>query len=87
MVETARIADQWLPLKNGSNMALVNAFANVLINEGLYNKEFVANYTEGFDTFKATVAKYTPEYVRGSPASKPPISAPPFAPMPRRLLP
>lgn len=65
MVETARIADQWLPLKNGSNMALVNAFANVLINEGLYNKEFVANYTEGFDTFKATVAKYTPEYVEG----------------------
>ncbi len=46
MVETARIADQWLPLKNGSNMALVNAFANVLINEGLYNKAFVANYTE-----------------------------------------
>lgn len=65
MVETARIADQWLPLKNGSNMALVNAFANVLINEGLYNKAFVANYTEGFDTFKATVAKYTPEYVEG----------------------
>ncbi len=65
MVETARIADQWLPLKNGSNMALVNAFANVLINEGLYNKAFVANYTEGFETFKATVAKYTPEYVEG----------------------
>ena len=51
--------------QNGSNMALVNAFANVLINEGLYNKAFVANYTEGFDTFKATVAKYTPEYVEG----------------------
>src|SRR5471030_2964359 len=33
-IETARLANLWLPLKNGSNMALVNAFANVLINEG-----------------------------------------------------
>jgi formate dehydrogenase major subunit len=62
-VETARISDLWLPLKNGSNMALVNAFANVLIEEGLYNKEYVAKYTEGFDEYRAMVAKYTPEYV------------------------
>ena len=62
-VETARISDLWLPLKNGSNMALVNAFANVLIEEGLYNKEYVAQYTEGFDEYRAMVAKYTPEYV------------------------
>ncbi|CAH2605555.1 Formate dehydrogenase H (plasmid) [Rhodovastum atsumiense] len=62
-IETARISDMWLPLKNGSNMALVNAFANVLINEGLYNPEYVANYTEGFEEYKKLVAKYTPEYV------------------------
>lgn len=62
-IETARIADQWLPLKNGSNMALVNAFANVLITEGLYKPEYVANFTEGFDEYKTIVAKYTPEYV------------------------
>lgn len=62
-IETARIADLWLPLKNGSNMALVNAFANVLINEGLYKKEYVANFTEGWDEYKATIDKYTPEYV------------------------
>ncbi len=37
-IETARLADLYLPLKNGSNMALVNAFANVLTNEGLYDK-------------------------------------------------
>ncbi|MFE8047226.1 formate dehydrogenase subunit alpha [Brenneria goodwinii] len=62
-IETARIADLWLPLKNGSNMALVNAFANVLINEGLYNKEYVARHTEGFEEYSQIVAKYTPEYV------------------------
>ncbi|MDR3410331.1 MAG: formate dehydrogenase subunit alpha [Formivibrio sp.] len=61
-IETARLADLYLPLKNGSNMALVNAFANVLINEGLFNQAFVANYAEGFDEYKANVAKYTPEY-------------------------
>lgn len=62
-IETARIADLWLPLKNGSNMALVNAFANVLITEELYNKDYVSRYTEGFDEYRAIVAKYTPEYV------------------------
>lgn len=62
-IETARIADLWLPLKNGSNMALVNAFANVLITEELYDKDYVSRYTEGFDEYRAIIAKYTPEYV------------------------
>ncbi|RJX30239.1 MAG: formate dehydrogenase subunit alpha [Oxalobacter sp.] len=62
VIETARIADLYLPLKNGSNMALVNAFANVLINEGLYNKAYTEQFSEGFDAYKQTVAKYTPEY-------------------------
>lgn len=63
MVETARIADQWLPLKNGSNMALINAFANVLIEEGLYDSEFVALHADHFEEYCETVKKYTPEYV------------------------
>jgi formate dehydrogenase major subunit len=62
-IETARLADMWLPLHNGSNMALVNAFANVLIEEELYNKDYVSRYTEGFDEYRALVSKYTPEYV------------------------
>lgn len=62
VIETTRIADLYLPLKNGSNMALVNAFANVLINENLYDKTFTENHSEGFEEYKAMVAKYTPEY-------------------------
>lgn len=62
-IETARIADIWLPLKNGSNMSLVNAFLNVLINENLYNQQYVDRHTEGFNELKAIVDKYTPEYV------------------------
>lgn len=61
--EAARISDLWLPIKNGTNMAVVNAFAHVLIEEELYDKEYVANYTEGFEEYKRLVAKYTPEYV------------------------
>lgn len=62
-IETARLADLYLPLKNGTNMALVNAFANVLINENLYKPDFVGSHAEGFAEYKAAVAKYTPEYV------------------------
>ncbi len=71
VTESARIADLWLQIRNGSNMTLVNAFGNVLIEEGLYNKEYVANYTEGFEEYKAIVARYTPEYaekITGIPA-------------------
>lgn len=71
--EAARIADLWLPINNGANMAMVNACANVLITEGLYNKQYVANYTEGFEEYKAMIAKYTPEYaekITGVPAAK-----------------
>ncbi len=62
ITETARISDLWLPLKGGTNMALVNAFGNVLINENLYDKDYVEKHTEGFDEYKKSVEKYTPEY-------------------------
>lgn len=62
-IESARIADQWLSLKNGSNMALVNAMAYTLIEEGLYDKNYVQQYTEGFDAFYDVVKNYAPEKV------------------------
>ncbi len=62
-IESARIADQWMQQKNGSNMALVNAMANVLIEEELYDKSYVQQYTEGFEEFRKIVANYTPESV------------------------
>ncbi len=69
-----RIADLavlHLKHKPGSDIALINAIMNVLIAEDLYDKEFVANRTEGFEELKAGVAKYTPEYaetITGVPA-------------------
>lgn len=61
-IESARISDIHLQLKNGSNMALVNALANVLINEKLYDADYVAKHTEGFSNMAKVVEKYTPEY-------------------------
>jgi formate dehydrogenase major subunit len=62
VTESARIADLWLPIKNGTNMALVNAFANVLIEEELYDKEYVKLYVDDFEEYRKLVKKYTPEY-------------------------
>lgn len=62
-IETARIADQHLQMNNGTNMALVNAFAHVLIEENLYDKNYVANFTEGFEEYRKIVADYSPEAV------------------------
>jgi len=63
--ESARIADLWLPIRNGTNMALVNAFGHVLIEEQLYNKDYVNRFTEGFKAYRELVAKYTPAYAEG----------------------
>lgn len=56
------IATMHLPLKVGSDIALLNALMNVLIEEDLYDKRFVETCTEGFDALKEKVSIYTPEY-------------------------
>ena len=62
-IETARIADQHLQMRNGSNMALVNAFAYVLLEENLYDQEYVARFTTGLDEMREVVKDYAPEAV------------------------
>lgn len=57
----------------GSDVALLNALANVLIAEGLYDEAFVGARTEGFDDLKAKVAGYSPEAseeITGVPAAE-----------------
>lgn len=62
-IETARIADMHLALKNGSNIALLNAIGHVIIEEDLYDHAFVAARTEGFAEYRIIVAGYTPDSV------------------------
>lgn len=65
------IANVYLPIRPGTDVALLNAMLHVIINEGLVDSEFIASRTENFDEAKAAVAKYTPEYaaeITGVPA-------------------
>jgi predicted molibdopterin-dependent oxidoreductase YjgC len=59
---TAAWADVWLGLRVGSDIALANAMARVIIHAGLAHQEFVKTATSGFDSYKACVEKYTLEY-------------------------
>ncbi|HEY3446326.1 MAG TPA: molybdopterin-dependent oxidoreductase [Myxococcales bacterium] len=52
----------WLPIKPGTDTALVLAWIHVLINEGRYQKEFIENNAIGFEQLKAHVADKTPEW-------------------------
>ncbi len=60
--ETAFIADQWLPIKPGTDLALMLAVANVIISEEMYDQEFIAEKTKGFSDFKDNISDYTPEW-------------------------
>jgi formate dehydrogenase major subunit len=45
----------------GTDIALLNSIMHVLIEEKLYDQEFVESRTEGFGELRDTVSKYTPE--------------------------
>ncbi len=70
-IDQTKKADKWLPVRVGTDIALANALANVIIEEELYDREFVERATEHFEEFREKVAGYTPEYaeeVTGVPA-------------------
>ena len=55
-------SDHWLPIRPGTDLALLLAWMNVLINEGLYDADYVARYTKGFDQLVAHVQPFNPEW-------------------------
>jgi len=55
-------AQHYLPIKPGTDIALLLAWMNVLVTEELYDKEYVDAYGFGFDAFAADIAPYTPEW-------------------------
>jgi thiosulfate reductase/polysulfide reductase chain A len=62
---TASKADEWIPIKPGTDLAFALAMMNVIIKEGLYDEEFINNYTYGFDELKGFIGGYTPEWAEG----------------------
>jgi thiosulfate reductase / polysulfide reductase chain A len=55
-------AKYWLPIKAGTDLALLLAWINVLVSEGRYDKAFVEKHGHGFDKFAAEIVQYTPEW-------------------------
>ena len=63
VIETARIADIHIQMKNGSNLALLNAMADTIVEEGLVDKAFVDAHTKGYESWLDVVMQYSPEAV------------------------
>ncbi len=59
--DLAKRARYWLQLRPGTDNALALAFLNVIIDEGLYDKDFIENWAHGFDALASHVKDYTPE--------------------------
>lgn len=60
--ETAILADEWLPIKPGTDLALLLAMINVMVKEGIYDKKFVAEKTVGFEQLEEQIVNYPPEW-------------------------
>ena len=61
-VELCGQADLWIQQKPGTDVALFNAMARVILDERLANLDFVRSRTEGFDEWVASLTPYTLEY-------------------------
>jgi formate dehydrogenase major subunit len=57
----ARHATHMLQFRNGTDVPLLNAMMNVIVSEGLYDRQYVQAHTEGFDKLKEHLVKFTPE--------------------------
>jgi thiosulfate reductase/polysulfide reductase chain A len=55
-------ADRYLPIKPGTDTALLLAWMHVLVTERLYDSDYVAQYTEGFDRLAEHVKPFTPQW-------------------------
>lgn len=62
-IQLSKHAKYHLRHRIGTDVALINGMMNVIIDEGLEDKEYTLNFTENFEELKNTVKKYTPEYV------------------------
>ena len=62
-IDMCDFADLLLRPRPGTDVALLNGIANVILSEGLEDISFIKDRTEGFDDWKKVVEKYDPEYV------------------------
>jgi thiosulfate reductase/polysulfide reductase chain A len=63
--DTAAKAHEWVSIRPGTDGALALAMAHVIVRDDLYDKEFVAGWTSGFEEYAAYLADKTPEWAEG----------------------
>ncbi len=63
ITETSKLAQHHLRIRYGTDAALALAWINVIIEENLYDKEFVSNFCIGFNELSERVREYNPEHV------------------------
>ena len=68
---TAGKADQWIRVHPGTEGLLALALARQLIANGTYDKGFVNSHCRGFEDFKNSLARYSPEEVSGATGAPP----------------
>ncbi|MBW1935699.1 MAG: molybdopterin-dependent oxidoreductase [Deltaproteobacteria bacterium] len=61
-IPVAEKADMYLRIRPGTDGALALAMMNVIVNEDLYDHDFVEKYTFGFDKLVPHVQQYTPQW-------------------------
>ena len=61
--ELAAMADVWLRLNPGSDVALLNGLMHIIIRDGMHDADFIGHCTSGFDAVAETVKNYPPELV------------------------
>lgn len=59
---TAKAADEWLPIRPGSDGALALAMMHVIINEDLVDSDYVKKYTVGFPQLAGRVQQFGPDW-------------------------
>lgn len=62
-VPLARFADLFLPIKPGSDVALLMGMARVIIDEGLHDQKYIDERCENFDKFKQSLEEFSLEFV------------------------
>ncbi|MFC8461607.1 molybdopterin oxidoreductase family protein, partial [Streptomyces sp. NPDC057242] len=62
---TADKADLFLPIRPGTDLALLNGLLHLLVENGHVDEEFVAEFTEGWEEMPALLADYPPAEVAG----------------------
>ena len=73
LTPTAALADIHLQLRPGTDGALALGIANVIVGEGLFDKDFIGKYSFGFEQYKEYIKDFTPEKtsaLTGVPADK-----------------